>query len=109
MKITAGIQQKFVVLGIDSTQLNQPRLLNSRSSITFVVYGLSIAATGIYLCFVANHLSEFVDAVSICSATIIATCTYISFFMRMEELFTFFTSLDDLVEESKLKFAIRNS
>lgn len=101
MTVTAGIQQKFVVLGIDSNQLNQPSLFNTRSSITFAVYGSSIAATGIYLFCVASNLSEYMQAASIFSATIIATITYITFFMRMEKLFEFFDSLDDLIEESK--------
>lgn len=101
MKLTAETRRKFVVLGIDSNQLCQPSLFNRRSSITLIVYGLSIITTGVYFFCVASNLNEYMQAAYICSATILATFTYTTFFLRMEKLFAFFASLDELVEESK--------
>lgn len=104
MSITKAIQENFALLGIESNAAKQStafNVFNVRSAITITVYCLSVSLTSAYLFCEAESFSEYMDSVSITSATAIDTFTYFSFFCRLDMFSKFINSLEETFENSK--------
>lgn len=104
MPITKAIQTNFALLGIDSNALNRLNAINVRSAIVIIVYGLCVSSTSAYLFYEAETFGEYMDSVSITSATVIDTFTYFSFLLRLTKFSTFVNSLEKTFTESKFYF-----
>lgn len=99
-KATLAIQEYYAILGIDANERNRAYPLNVRSVIAIFVFCSCVLLTSGYLLTEAETIGEYIDSVSITSATIIDTYTYLSFFYRLGKFSTFVNSLEDTFQES---------
>lgn len=99
-KATLAIQEYYAILGIDSNERDRAYPLNVRSLIAIFVFCSCVLLTTLYLLTEAGTIGEYIDSVSITSATIIDTFTYLSFFYRLGKFSTFVNSLEDTFQES---------
>lgn len=98
--VTQAIQQYYAVLGIDANEQNRSYPLNVRSVVAIFVFCSCVLSTSGYLLSEANTIGEYIDSVSITSATLIDTFTYLSFFYRLSKFSTFVNSLEETFQES---------
>lgn len=103
MKLTCGvtqaIQQYFAVLGMDVNAQNRSNPFNVRSVIANCVFCSSAILTSGYLLTEAETIEEYIDSVSITTATIIDTFIYLSFFYRLSKFSKFVNSLEETFQE----------
>lgn len=97
--VTQAIQQYYAVLGIDANEQNHSNPWNVRSAVAFFVFCSCAILASIYLLTEAKTIGEYIDSVSITSATIIDTFSYLSFFYRLNKFSTFVNSLEETIQE----------
>lgn len=102
-KATQAIQEYYAVLGIDSKEKNRLYPLNTRSIVVIIVFCSCVLSTSGYLLIEAQTIGDYIDSVSITSATIIDTFTYLSFFYRFGQFSTFVNTLEETFQESMYK------
>lgn len=99
-RVTEAIRNNNAVLGIDSNEQNAEYPWNARSVIAILVYCSCVLSTGGYLFGEAETFGEYMDSVSITTATLIDTYTYLSFFLRLKQFSTFVNTLEETFQES---------
>lgn len=104
MPITGAIQKSYALLGIDSNALNISNAFSVRSALAIIIYCLCVFSTSTYLMYEAETFGEYMDSVSITTATIIDTFTYLSFFCRLDKFSAFINSLEKTFCESNFSF-----
>lgn len=103
-KATQAIQEYYAILGIDSNEQNREYPLNLRSLIAIFVFCANVILTAGYLFTEADTIGEYIDSVSITTATMIDTFTYFSFFYRLSQFSAFVNTLEDTFQESMYEF-----
>lgn len=99
-KATLAIQEYYAILGIDANERDRAYPVNVRSAIAILVFCSCVLSTTGYLLTEAGTIGEYIDSVSITTATMIDTFTYLSFFYRLRQFSTFVNSLEEAFQES---------
>lgn len=97
MKHFRLIRKNFALLGIS---LNQPRH-NWNSVITFLVYGLAMISSIVFLVVKANTFFEYIQNIFITTSLILVGVIYTIMLFQMEQMFKLMDEIEKFYDESE--------
>lgn len=101
MKQYKNIQKQFSLVGID---FNQSKCSREKAKRSFLIYGLAITSSVIFLAFEAKTLDEFANNVYITSATVMVYIFYAILVIKSDKLFEFIAKGEKFIDQSKWFF-----
>lgn len=101
MQIYEPILEYLRMIGLTWNQSAQNNPFNGRNLFSLFIYGLNLIGNFVYVFCGAKGVNNFIDALLATFTTICIFSIFISFVWKMQEIFEFFTKIDDIVTQSK--------
>lgn len=100
MKYFQAVQKHLTILGIDAAQ----RPFNQKTIIIFLLYALNSTFIFVFLVNETISFREYIDAIYMTAASIAINIHFTFVAIKMEKLFAFFGTMEDIIENSESAF-----
>lgn len=100
MKYFQSVLKHLTILGIDATQ----RPLNQKIIMIFLLYALNSTLIVVFLVNETISFREYIDAIYMTAASIAINIHFTFVAIKMEKLFAFFGTMQEIIENSESTF-----
>lgn len=101
MALIHSINEHFVILGISEQQMHNSHRFNARILMPFLVFVWCIFSCATYILCEANRSVEIVESLFIASSAFSGAVALTIIILKLEKLYKFFYSFENIVQESE--------